>query len=388
MAIRGREDADMSDAEIAPFRAKALSLLARRMAAEGRSILHMEFGQPSAGAPRGARQVAKSAIDTDPMGYLESPALREALARHYRNQYGLSIDADRFVVTAGASPALVLALLSRLKPGARVAISRPSYSAYRNTLRALHLVPIEIGCGAEVRYQWTADAIARIDPAPEAVIIASPANPTGTILSADELRDIVKVCRERKIHIISDEIYHCLTYGAPTHSILEFESDATVINSFSKYFAMPGWRLGWLIAAEDRVPRIRDYVSCLFLTPPTISQHAALAALDCREELDANLETYRRNRSLLIEAMPKLGLTTFAPPDGAFYIYADVGHLTADSLALCHQLLEDTGVAIGPGIDFDPIDGNRFVRFCFAVSTAETEEAIGRLAPWFQQRAD
>ncbi|WP_217705673.1 pyridoxal phosphate-dependent aminotransferase [Peristeroidobacter soli] len=375
----------MVDAGIAPFHAKELSLLARRLAEEGRSVLHMEFGQPSAGAPRGARQAAQAAIDTDPMGYWESPSLRQGLSRHYRDEYGLNISSDRFVVTAGASPALVLALLSHLKPGARVAISRPSYAAYRNTLRALRLTPVEIACGAEVRYQWTAEAIARIDPAPAAIIIASPANPTGTILSPEQLRAIAGVCREREILMISDEIYHGLSYGPRTHSILEFEPDALVINSFSKYFAMPGWRLGWLVAPESRVQRIRDYVSCLFLTPPSVSQHAAIAALNCRAELDANLETYRRNRAMLIEAMPRLGLQTIAPPDGAFYIYADVGHLTADSLSFCRELLEQTGVALGPGIDFDPVEGHRFVRFCFAISAAQTEEAIARLVPWFTQ---
>jgi aspartate/methionine/tyrosine aminotransferase len=369
--------------EIAAFQAKELSMLARRLSAEGRSILHMEFGQPSAGAPAGARQAAKAAIDTDPMGYWESPALREGLARHYGRAYGLEIAADRFVVTAGASPALVLALVTNFKPGARVAITRPSYSAYRNTIRALFFEPVEIACGSEVRYQWTAAAIAELDPAPEAIIVASPANPTGTILSAEELNDIAGVCRKRGIVIVSDEIYHCLSYGAPTRSILEFEPNAIVINSFSKYFAMPGWRLGWLVAPENCVGRIRDYVSCLFLTPPSISQHAGLAALDCRDELDANLDAYRANRAMLIAAMGDLGLRSLAPPDGAFYIYAAVDHLTADSLEFCRRMLMETGVAIGPGVDFDPVDGHRFVRFCFAVSSAETKDAIQRLVPWF-----
>jgi aspartate/methionine/tyrosine aminotransferase len=372
--------------EIAPFRAKELSLLARSLTAQGRSILHMEFGQPSAGAPRGAREAAKRAIDNDPMGYWESPELREGLRGHYRRQYGLDIAGDRFVVTAGASPALVLALISNFKPGARVAITRPSYSAYRNTIRALFMEPVEIACGPEVRYQWTAAAIAKLEPAPDAIIIASPANPTGTILSGEELSDIACVCRERKILIVSDEIYHCLSYAMPTRSILEFDPNVIVINSFSKYFAMPGWRLGWLVAPEGSVSRIRDYVSCLFLTPPSISQHAALAALDCREELDANLETYRRNREMLIAAMPRLGLASFAPPDGAFYIYADVGHLTDDSLSFCRKMLVDTGVAIGPGVDFDPVEGRRFVRFSFAVSSAQTEDAIARLTPWFARQ--
>ena len=265
-------------------------------------------------------------------------------------------------------------------------MARPGYVAYRNTLKALHLVPVEIACGAEVRFQLTAQALAALDPPPAGVILASPANPTGTIIEAEELAAIAKVCRERGIRIVSDEIYHGLSYVGPARSMLEFEPSAQVISSFSKYFSMVGWRLGWLLAAPDALKRARTYVGNLFLTAPSLSQHAALAALDCRDELEGHVAVYARNRDLLLAALPALGLNAIAPPDGAFYIYADIGHLTEDSLGFCKQLLRDTGVATAPGIDFDPVDGHRFLRLSFAVSTPEIEEAIRRMVPWFAGR--
>jgi aspartate/methionine/tyrosine aminotransferase len=219
------------------------------------------------------------------------------------------------------------------------------------------------------------------------VIVASPANPTGTIIEATELEAIARVCRERGIRIVSDEIYHGLSYVGPAHSMLEFEPDTLVVNSFSKYFSMVGWRLGWLLAPARDLSRARAYVGNLFLTAPSLSQHVGLAAMDEREELDANVEVYRANRDLLLTALPKLGLTQIAPPDGAFYIYADIGHLTQDSLGFCKDLLRETGVATAPGLDFDPVEGGHFIRFSFAVSTPQIEEAIGRLIPWFAARA-
>ena len=373
-------------AEIEPFHAIALSRAAHRLKTQGRSIIHMEFGQPSTGAPREAIAAAHRVLDADPMGYWESPALRMRIAAHYREAYGLEIAADRLILTCGASPALLLALASTFSPGDRVALARPGYVAYRNTLRALHMTPVEIGCGPEVRYQLTAAALAALDPPPAGVILASPANPTGTVIAGDELAAIAQVCRARAIRIVSDEIYHGLSYVAPARSLLEFASDALVINSFSKYFSMAGWRLGWLVAAPGEVERARAYVGNLFLTPPSLSQHAALAAMDCEGELEGHVQTYRRNRALLLAALPELGLDAIAPPDGAFYIYADVGRFTGDSLDFCTRLLEDTGVATAPGLDFDPVDGRRFMRFSFAVSTAEVEEALRRLRPWFAAR--
>jgi aspartate/methionine/tyrosine aminotransferase len=252
-------------------------------------------------------------------------------------------------------------------------------------VKALHMHALEIACVPETRFQLSAEMLERIDPAPAGVILASPANPTGTIIPGSELEAIARGCRARGIRIISDEIYHGLTYGEPTRSMLEFEPNAVVVNSFSKYFSMAGWRLGWIVVPKSEASRAVAYMGALFLTAPSLAQHAALVAMDCRDELEGHLSTYRRNRELLLDALPDLGLERIAPPDGAFYIYADVGGLTDDSLSFCKQLLTDTGVATAPGVDFDPVDGQRFIRMSFAVSTPEIEDAIGRLTPWFRQ---
>lgn len=374
-------------AQIEPFHAIAISRLAHELKARGRSIIHMEFGQPSTGAPKAAIAAAHHVLDTDGMGYWESPALRARIARHYAETYGVAVEESRIILTCGASPALVLALLAAFSPGDRVALARPGYVAYRNTLKALRMEPVEIACGAESRFQLTAAHIAALDPAPAGVIIASPANPTGTIIDADELEAIARVCRARGIRIVSDEIYHGLSYVGPCRSILEVEPTALVVNSFSKYFSMVAWRLGWLLAPRDLVASARAYVGNLFLTAPSLSQHAGLAAMDATEELEGHVEVYRRNRALLLEALPGLGLREIAPPDGAFYIYASVAHLTDDSLAFCMDLLRDTGVATASGVDFDPVEGRKFIRISFAVSTPEVEEALRRLRPWFQARA-
>ena len=261
--------------------------------------------------------------------------------------------------------------------------ARPGYVAYRNVLRALHLVPVEIACGPATRFQLDATQLAALDPAPAGVIVASPANPTGTIISASALAAIADLCRSRGIRIVSDEIYHGLSYGLPTHSMLEFEPRATVVNSFSKYFSMAGWRLGWLVAADGEASRARAYCANFFLTAPSLSQHAGLVAMSCADELDGHVATYHANRTLMLDALPRLGLTRVAPPDGAFYLYADIGHMTEDSFGFCRDLLVGTGVVAAPGIDFDPVDGHRFIRFSFAVSTVEIEDAVARMVPWF-----
>lgn len=373
--------------EIEPFYAIGVSRLAHELKSQGHSIIHMEFGQPSTGAPRAAIAAAHRVLDQDPMGYWESTPLKQRLARHYAETYGVTVGADQFILTCGASPALVLALGALFSPGDRVALARPGYVAYRNTLKALHLVPVEIECGADMRYQLTAESLKALEPAPAGIIIASPANPTGTIIPASELAAIAKVCRERNMRIVSDEIYHGISYVGPTHSMLEFEPEAVVINSFSKYFSMVGWRLGWLLAPPAHLGRARALVGNLFLTAPSLSQHAALAALDAREELEGHIAVYARNRELLLKALPSMGLTAIAPPDGAFYIYADIGHLTNDSLAFCKEMLRQTGVATAPGIDFDPMNGRRFIRISFAVSTPEVEKAIGRLSGWIRSKS-
>lgn len=369
--------------DIAPFQAISISRRAHELKAAGQRIFHMEFGQPSTGAPKAAIAAAHGVLDAEAMGYWESQPLKERICRHYQEGYGVSLSPRRLVITCGASPALVLALSSAFSPGDRIAMARPGYVAYRNTVRALNMEPVEIACGADVRFQLSAAALDALEPAPQGVIIASPANPTGTIIPKEELAAIADVCARRGIQIISDEIYHGLSYGPEIHSILAFAPDAYVVNSFSKYFSMAGWRLGWLVSPEDRVARTGAYIGNLFLTAPSLSQHAGLVAMDSRDELEGHLDVYRKNRQLLLDALPRLGLEKIAPPDGAFYIYADVSRFTGDSLGFCLKLLEETGVATAPGVDFDPVDGGRFMRFSFALSTAEIEEALSRLEPWF-----
>jgi len=370
-------------ATVDPFHAIAISRLANQMAAEGHQVIHMEFGQPSTGAPSAAIARAHAVLDAEAMGYWESPELKARIAQHYAETQQVTLDPAQILLTAGASPALVLALNTCFAPGARVALARPGYVAYRNTLRALHLEPVEIACGPAEGYQLSAAALAALDPAPDGVIIASPANPTGTLIAPAELAAIADLCRERGIRLISDEIYHGLTYDAPAISMLRHTPEALVVNSFSKYFSMAGWRLGWLVVPPALIAPAAARIGNLFLTPPVLAQHAGLAAFDCRDELEGHLATYRANRALMLEALPRLGLARIAPPDGAFYIWADIGHLTNDSLDFCRRLLRDTGVATAPGVDFDPVEGARFMRFSFAVSTELLREALARITPWF-----
>jgi aspartate/methionine/tyrosine aminotransferase len=374
-------------AEIDQFHAIAISRIAHRLAVDGRSIIHMEFGQPSTGAPAKAIAAAHRILDADAMGYWESPPLKARIARHYDKTYGVSVDPEQVILTCGASPAFVLALSCVFAPGARVVLARPGYVAYRNTLKTLHIEPVELPCGEAERFQITAQAIERLSPAPDGLIVASPANPTGTIIPAAELAAIAEACRRRNIRIVSDEIYHGLSYVDPARTILETDPDALVVNSFSKYFSMAGWRLGWLVVPPSLIDAARARMGNLFLTPPSLSQHAGLIAMDCREELEGHRQTYARNRALLLDALPRMGLRRIAPPDGAFYIYADIGHLSSNSLAFCTALLEETGVATAPGVDFDPVDGRRFMRISFAVATPLVEEAIARLRPWFAARS-
>jgi aspartate/methionine/tyrosine aminotransferase len=368
---------------VALFQAISISRRAHAMKAQGEPVIHMEFGQPSTGAPSKAIAAAHHVLDHDGMGYWENPALKQGLADRYQTLYGVAVEAERIILTCGASPALVLALNSAFAPGDVIAFARPGYVAYRNTVAALYLTPLEITCGADTRYQLTAAHIEALEPAPAGLIIASPANPTGTIIAADELAAIAQVCARRGIRIISDEIYHGLEYEGRAHSLLEYAPNALIVNSFSKYFSMAGWRLGWLVAPDDLLDAARARMSNLFLTPPSLAQHAGLAALDCLDELEGHVATYRDNRAILLDALPRLGLSKIAPPDGAFYIYADVGHLTNDSMALAHQLLTDTGVATAPGVDFDPIDGHRHLRISFAVSTPQVQDAVARMERWF-----
>jgi aspartate/methionine/tyrosine aminotransferase len=377
----------MNPADVEPFHAMALSRAAHQIEASGRPVFHMEFGQPSTGAPPRAIAAAHARLDSEPGGYWESQALRERIAALYAERHGLSIAADRILLTCGASPALTLAIAGLFSPGDSIAFVRPGYVAYRNAIKALGRVPVEIAADASTRFQISAGHIAALPQAPAGLIVASPANPTGTMLSAADMAALAAAAARRGTRIIADEIYHGLDYGAPAHSMLEFDDNAIIINSFSKYWSMPGWRLGWIVAPPGTTEHLRAYIGSLYLTPPTLSQHAALVAMDETAVLEGYRDTYRRNRAMMLEALPAMGLRRIAPPDGAFYIWADVGDFTNDSMAFCHQLLADTGVAIAAGIDFDPVDGHRFVRFSFAVSEDRAAEAVQRLGNWLSGRA-
>ena len=374
------------DRVVKPFYAVEINRLAHERVRRGLDVIHMEVGQPSAGAPEAALQAAERAMRSDKLGYWESGALKERIARHYLDWYGVEVEPKRVILTPGASGALLLAFAVLLDAGDTVAMGRPGYPAYRNVLNALGMQPVELPCGAESRFQPTAAMVEALDPAPAALIVASPANPTGTMLDRGELAALIDVCRRRSITLISDEIYHGITYGPTAVSALEIDPSAIIINSFSKYWCMTGWRLGWMIAPESLVERMNSYSGNIFLTPSALSQHAALAAMDADEELSRHLETYAANRRLVMDELRRLGITDMAPADGAFYVYADVGHLTDDSLGFCKQLLADTGVAFNTGLDFDPVGGHRTIRISFAVSRAETAEAMKRFSAWLEAR--
>lgn len=356
--------------------------------AAGHRVIHMEVGQPASPAPVAAREAAKRAIDGHALGYtlaLGTQPLRERIARHYRDTYGIHVAAERVVVTTGSSAGFVLAFLALFDAGARVALPEPGYPCYRHILSALGQVPVALETTAEMRWMPTPASIAALaDEAGglDGVLIASPANPTGTMLEPERLEEIATLCERRGIWFISDEIYHGLTYGVVPQTALAYSDEAIVINSFSKYFSMTGWRVGWMIVPERLVRPIERLAQNLYIAPPAISQVAALAAFDARDELQANVDVYARNRALLLEGLPKVGLEKIVPADGAFYLYCDVGHLTDDSLAFANQMLEETGVAVTPGIDFDPRRGRHFIRFSYAGSTQDMAEALQRLAVW------
>jgi aspartate/methionine/tyrosine aminotransferase len=355
---------------------------ARAAEAQGRSVIHMEVGQPGTPAPTLARAALSHAMEAGALGYtvaLGLPSLRARIAGLYRDWYGVTLDPARVVVTAGSSAGFILAFTSLFDPGGRVAIGEPGYPSYRNILRALDLVPIGIPTGPEDRFQpgpmaLTADLAG--------VLVASPANPTGTMLVRSELAALIDRASELGIAFISDEIYHGIQYGARAVSALELSDDVYVINSFSKYFSMTGWRIGWMVVPESHVRRIERLVQNLFICAPHASQVAALAALDATDELEANLAVYRANRALMLESLPKAGFDRIAPPDGAFYIYADVSGMAADSQALCEHILHEAGVAATPGLDFDPQRGRGTLRFSYAGATADIAEGLRRLEDW------
>jgi aspartate/methionine/tyrosine aminotransferase len=370
---------------VPPFIAMDVLREANERAAAGADVIHLEVGQPSTPAPRKVVEAAEAALRREVLGYTDAlglPVLREAIAQHYQRAYQLSIDPARIVVTTGSSSGFILAFLAAFDAGERVALAAPSYPAYRNILAALDLVPVELPAGPAERYQPTLDLLRGPRERIDGLIIASPANPTGSMIDPATLAAIVQHCGMADVRLISDEIYHGIAYEKPAVSAAALSTDAIIVNSFSKYYSMTGWRLGWMVLPQALLRPVECLAQNLFISPPALSQHAAMAAFDCRPELEANRRRYADNRALLLAELPKAGFERFAPADGAFYLYAEVGHLTNDSAEFCRRLLAETGVAITPGIDFDPRRGHRTVRFSFAGATADMAEAARRLERW------
>ena len=372
---------------IDPFIVMDVMREANAREAAGEQIIHMEVGQPATPAPRTAIAAAQAAIGRERLGYTEAlglPALRERIARHYRDWYGLAIAPSRVVVTAGSSAGFVLAFLAAFDAGARVALPAPGYPCYRHILTALGCEPVMIETGPETR--WMPPSVA-IDAAAsgsrlDGLLLASPANPTGTTLADGRLAELVAAAERNRITFISDEIYHGLTYDRPPETALAHSDELIVINSFSKYFSMTGWRIGWMVVPETLARTLERLAQNLYISPPAVSQIAAIGAFEGVDELEANKRVYAQNRALLMDALPKAGWDRILPADGAFYLYVDVGAFTSDSLTFAKAMLAEIGVAITPGVDFDPSRGRRFVRLSYAGSTADMAEAARRIAGW------
>ena len=369
-----------SRSRVDPFIVMDVMEAARRAEADGRRIIHMEVGQPGTPAPEGARAALAREMAAGSLGYtvaLGLPALRARIARLYGDWYNVDLDPARVVVTAGSSGAFILAFTALFDSGERVGIGRPGYPSYRQILHALGLTPVELETSAENRYQPVPGDLAGLDLA--GLMVASPANPTGTMLDRDALSALIGAADDTGAAFISDEIYHGVEYEQKAVSALQVTNEAYVINSFSKYFSMTGWRVGWMVVPEAHVRVIERLAQNLFICPSHAGQVAALAALDCGEELDTNLQVYRANRKLMLEGLPAAGFTRIAPPDGAFYVYADVSDMTDDSRALAAEILDKAGVAVTPGLDFDPVRGKTTLRFSYAASTEDIEEGLARL---------
>ncbi|MEM8578969.1 MAG: aminotransferase class I/II-fold pyridoxal phosphate-dependent enzyme [Pseudomonadota bacterium] len=373
--------------QVDPFIVMDVMEDARRLEADGRHIIHMEVGQPGTPAPRAALDAAAAAMGQGALGYtvaLGLPALRARIARLYGDWYGVDLNPARVVVTSGSSAGFLLAFTALFEAGDRLGIGAPGYPSYRQIARALSLEPVDIPTSPENRYQPVPAELAGLDLA--GLMVASPANPTGTMLGADDLGALIDAAQAQGAAFISDEIYHGLGFERECITALSLTDEAYVINSFSKYFSMTGWRIGWMVVPEGHVRGIERLAQNMFICPPHISQVAALAALDAGPELEANRAVYAANRALLLEGLPKAGFAKIAPPDGAFYVYADVSDITQDSRALASDILREAGVAVTPGLDFDPARGHTTLRFSYARSTADIEEGLARLGTFMAKR--
>jgi len=379
-------------AQIPPFHVMDVWAAAGERRRTHGDLVNLSAGQPSTPAPAAVREAATRAIAEDVLGYtvaLGIPELRAGIAGHYARTYGLDVPAEQVVVTTGSSGGFLLAFLAAFDAGDRVAMARPGYPCYRNILDALGCEVVELPCGPETRYQPTVAMLEALDEPVKGLVVASPANPTGTVLAPAELAALASWCERTGVQLISDEIYHGISYdGAPaTSSAWSTSREAIVVNSFSKYFSMTGWRLGWLLM-PPRLLRAADCLAGNFtVCPPALAQQAALGAFAGASyaEADSHVERYAVNRGLLLDGLARLGFTRVAPPDGAFYVYADVAHLTTDSMDLVYRMLADIGVAVAPGLDFDPVEGHRWIRLSCAGATADVEEALSRLETWLNR---
>jgi aspartate/methionine/tyrosine aminotransferase len=369
---------------VPPFIAMDVLRAANERAAAGADVIHLEVGQPGSSAPEPVLEAARRALDGEPIGYTDAlgiAPLREAIAAHYQAQYGVGVDPGEVVVTTGSSAGFLLAFLAAFEPGDRVALAVPGYPAYRNILTALGIEPVMIAVGENAHYQPNPELLADLG-ALDGLIVASPANPTGTMIGAADVERLAGYCRDRGIRLVSDEIYHGITYDTPAATARAFGQEAVVVNSFSKYYCMTGWRLGWMLVPPDLARAVECLAQNFYISPPALSQLAALPVFGCNSELDGHVARYRLNRDLLIGALNTAGLTRFAPAEGAFYLYVDISKLTRDSAEFCRRLLAETGVAVTPGLDFDPIDGGGWVRLSFAGSTEDVAEAARRFEDW------
>ncbi|WP_438956059.1 pyridoxal phosphate-dependent aminotransferase [Cognatiyoonia sp.] len=372
--------------DVDPFIVMDVMEAARQAEAAGRHIIHMEVGQPGTGAPAAARAKLAASLD-NPLGYtvgLGLPELRERIAQLYVDWYGLTLDPNRIVITAGASGAFLLAFSALFDNGARVGLGLPCYPSYRQILKAVGLTAVEMETTLEARFQPVPEDVAKHQL--DGLIVASPANPTGTMLDKPALAELAKACQQAGAAFISDEIYHGIDYDKKPVTALEVTDDVYVVNSFSKYFSMTGWRVGWMVVPEDHVRRVERLAQNMFICPSHASQRLALEAMNCDDELQRNLAVYAENRRLLLDGLPKAGFDKIAPPDGAFYIYADVSEHTEESLAFSKEILDEAGVAVTPGRDFDHVDGRHWLRFSYAGSMADMVEGLARLTAFMEAR--
>ncbi len=372
--------------DIPAFRALDTLSLVNKKIANGASVKRLEAGQPCFGAPEEALEIACQNIRHNPVqGYTEAigmSALRKRIAQYYQENYKTYIDDSRVAVTFGSSGGFLLAFLSSLDVGDKVAMASPGYAAYRNFLKSLGLVPVEFEVDETTNYQPTRESLQNIGEDVDGLIICSPANPTGTIIPPRDLREIAIWCEENDVRLFSDEVYHGITYDDPAETILKYSETAVVLNSFSKYFAMTGWRLGWLVLPEDLTDPVKRLAENLFVSPPTLSQYLAFEIFNHREKLDGYVDVYRRNRDILREELPKAGITKFSDAQGAFYFYVDVHDLTNDSVTFCNRMLDEAGVSATPGLDFDIARGHSAIRISYAGATEDIEEACHRLRKW------